>query len=229
MMTVGDNFRAIGQRVELACERAGRDPKEVIIVGAAKQVKPERICQAVEAGLKHVGENYVHEALEKVGLLPASIERHFIGHLQTNKVRQVVPVFDWVHSMDRVGLAEEISKRAVLVGRVIRGLVEVNLGYEESKSGVAPERLAELLSAISGLPGIAVVGLMAIPPARENPEESRRDFREMRTLSNEMDHRGISRVSMQYLSMGMTNDFDVAIEEGANIIRVGTGIFGPRS
>jgi pyridoxal phosphate enzyme (YggS family) len=228
MATIADNLRVIKERVARACERVGRDPSEVMIVGAAKQVEAERICQAVEAGLQHVGENYVQEAMHKAPSLPSGVVWHFIGHLQTNKVRQAVGLFDWIHSLDRVKLAEEISKRARQMGRTIRCLVEVNLGHEESKSGVVPEELTGLLSEIKDLPNIEVVGLMAIPPVRESAEASRSDFRKMRELLEEVNDKRLANIRLAHLSMGMSADFEVAVEEGATIVRIGTALFGPR-
>ncbi len=228
MPSVAENYRSVVARVEAVCVRCGRDPREIVILGASKQVGPDRVEEALRAGLQHVGENYVQEALGKYERVHEPATWHCIGHLQTNKMKQVVRIFDWIHSLDRLELARETSRRAGEIGRTMQCLVEVNVGNEDSKSGIAPDKVAELLEAASGLPNLRIAGLMAIPPVRESPEESREDFRRLRELSQTIAARKMSGVTMNHLSMGMTHDFEIAIEEGANIIRIGTGIFGPR-
>lgn len=228
MPSVAENYCSVVARVEAACVRCGRDPREIVILGASKQVGPARIEEALCAGLRHVGENYVQEALGKHESVHEPATWHCIGHLQTNKVKQAVRIFDWIHSLDRLELAREISRRAGEIGRTMQCLVEVNVALEYSKSGIAPGKVVELLVAASGLPNLRIAGLMAIPPVRESPRESRDDFRRVRELALAIAAREIQGVTMNHLSMGMTHDFEIAIEEGANMIRIGTGIFGPR-
>jgi hypothetical protein len=229
MIDVDQNFQAVWERVARAAERAGRNPDDVIIVGASKLVEVARIEQAIAAGLRHVGENYVQEAKPKIESIGSRVTWHFIGHLQTNKARDAVRLFDVIHSLDRLELAKELNKRAVAIGKVIDVFVEVNIAGEETKSGVAPHEVEALIRQTAELPNLRVRGLMTMPPPFDDPEKSRPYFRALRTLKEELTQKNISNVELSHLSMGMTADFEVAIEEGATIVRVGTGIFGPRS
>lgn len=229
MIDVAQNFQAVRERVARAAERAGRHPDDVIIVGASKQVEAARIEQAIAAGLRHVGENYVQEAKPKIAAIGNRVTWHFIGHLQTNKARDAVRLFDMIHSLDRLELAKELNKRAATIGKVIDVLVEVNIAGEETKSGVAPHEVEELVRQTAELPHLCVRGLMTMPPPFDDAEKSRPYFRALRTLKENLAQKNISNVELSHLSMGMTADFEVAVEEGATIVRVGTGIFGPRS
>ncbi len=229
MIDVAQNFQNVRERVARAAERAGRSPDDVLIVGASKQVEVARIEQAMAAGLRHVGENYVQEAKPKVAALGSRVTWHFIGHLQTNKARDAVRMFDVIHSLDRLELAKELSKRAVALGKVMDVFVEVNIAGEETKSGIAPDEVEGLMRQAAELPNLRVRGLMTMPPLFDDPEKSRPYFRALRTLKENLTQKNISNVELSHLSMGMTADFEVAIEEGATIVRIGTGIFGPRS
>ena len=214
------NLERVRERVARAAERAGRRPDDVLLIGVSKTVDVERIRQALAAGLGALGENRVQEARTKVEALGRPVPWHLIGHLQTNKAKDAVALFDVIHSIDRVELAREVDRRAQARDRVVDALVEVNLGGEASKGGVAPAGVGALLDALSGLGHLRVRGLMAIPPAVERAEDARRWFRALRELAE--------RHGMKELSMGMSADFEVAIEEGATMVRVGTAIFGAR-
>lgn len=205
----------------------GRRPEEVTLVGVTKLIGLERIEPALAAGLGHLGENYVQEALAKHEVIGARAVWHFIGHLQRNKVKHVVPRFDLIETVDSVRLAREIEKRAAQAEKRMAVLLEVNVGDEESKFGVAPGEVADLWDEVAALPHLELQGLMAIPPLMADPEESRPFFRRLKEVAGELEA-ARPEAWVQHLSMGMTQDFEVAIEEGATIVRVGTGIFGPR-
>jgi pyridoxal phosphate enzyme (YggS family) len=187
------------------------------------------IRQAIAAGLTLIGENYVQEAAEKKAQIPASLEWHMIGHLQRNKAKIAVELFDLIETLDSVALAQELEKQGRQKGKKIRAFVEVNLAGEESKSGIAKDKVASLLEAVARLDHVTVEGLMTVPPLRENPEEIRPYFRELRELKAQLNEQRIPNVDLTELSMGMTHDYPVAIEEGATIVRIGTALFGPRS
>jgi hypothetical protein len=229
MADVAQNFQTVRERVAQAAERAGRNPDDIIVVGASKLVEVARIEQAIAAGLKHVGENYVQEARPKVEAIGGQVTWHFIGHLQTNKARDVVRLFDVVHSLDRMELAKELSKRAVAAGKVMDVFIEVNIAGEETKSGVAPGEVETLIHQAAELPNVRVRGLMTMPPPFDDAEKSRPYFRALRLLKEQLHQKNVPNVNLSELSMGMTADFEIAVEEGASIIRIGTGIFGPRS
>src|SRR5712692_6740211 len=214
------NLDAVQERVARAAERAGRRAQDVLLIGVSKTVTAERVRLGVDAGLTALGENRVQEAREKIKILGRPVPWHLIGHLQTNKVRDALELFDLIHSLDRLELAKELDKRGRARGRAVDTLVEVNVGGEASKGGAAPDGLGELLEAVAAMPHVRVRGLMAIPPEAKEPDASRVWFRALRKLGE--------RHGLSELSMGMSGDFEVAIEEGATIVRVGTAIFGPR-
>jgi pyridoxal phosphate enzyme (YggS family) len=214
------NLERVRERVARAAERAGRSAEDVLLVGISKTVDTARIRQAIEAGVPALGENRVQEARAKIADLGRPVPWHLVGHLQTNKVRDALELFDVIQSLDRLDLAKELDKRGRARGRVVDTLVEVNVAGEASKGGVAPDGLGELLEAIGGLPHVKVRGLMAIPPEANEPDDSRVWFQALRKLGE--------RHGLSELSMGMSGDFEVAIEEGATVVRVGTAIFGPR-
>ena len=232
-------LEAITERVEDALARAGRPPGSVTIVGVSKTVPAEVVEAAFAAGLRHVGENRVQEGREKqAALAHLPITWHLVGHLQRNKVRYVVGSWALIHSLDRLALAEEIDRRARRAGIVVDCLVQVNIGGEATKSGVAPEGLMALLESLAPLEGIRVRGLMTIPPPAEDPERTRPYFARLRELAEQVsrafpagpDASGAgARIRMEHLSMGMSADYPVAVQEGATIIRVGEALFGPRS
>lgn len=222
------NVSLIRQRMEVACSRCGRDPRSVRLMAVSKTVAPERIRQALDAGVTLLGENYVQEAREKIPAIGHVAEWHMIGHLQTNKVKYVVNLFDWIHSVDRLELARELDKRAGQNNRRLNVLIEVNVSGEESKSGIEATRALELVQQVSLLPNINPRGLMTMPPYSDHPENSRPYFQALRKLRDDISAADIPGIRMDELSMGMTDDFEVAIEEGATIIRVGRAIFGNR-
>ena len=226
--TIAANIAVINERIARAAARAGSDPESIRLMAVSKTVEPERIRMALEAGITLLGENYVQEAREKIPSIGRAAQWHMIGHLQTNKVKYVVNLFDWVHSVDRAELAQELNKRALQNDRRLNVLIEVNVSGEASKSGIAPQQAAGLARLISTLPGLNLQGLMTMPPYPDNPEDSRPYFVALRNLRDEIRKAAIPGISMDELSMGMTDDFEIAIEEGATIVRVGRAIFGER-
>jgi len=229
MSDVRENILRIRERIAAAAVRSGRDPSEVRLMGVTKTVGDDRILQAIEAGIDIIGENYVQEAKRKIELMGKSVEWHFIGHLQSNKARYAVRLFDMIHSVNRVSLAEELNRRAAAAGLVCRVLVEVNLAGEESKSGAPPEEAPGLVRAVSQLANLSVRGLMTMAPWYEDPEKARPCFAGLRRLRDRIDAEGIPNVTLRELSMGMTDDFEVAVEEGSTIVRIGRAIFGERT
>jgi len=225
---ISSNVSLIRQRMEVACSRCGRDPRSVRLMAVSKTVTPERIRQALDAGVTLLGENYVQEAREKIPAIGHVAEWHMIGHLQTNKVKYVVNLFDWIHSVDRLELARELDKRAGQNNRRLNVLIEVNVSGEESKSGIEATQALELVRQVSLLSHINLCGLMTMPPYSDHPENSRPYFQALRKLRDDISAANIPGICMDELSMGMTDDFEVAIEEGATIIRVGRAIFGNR-
>jgi hypothetical protein len=221
------NLLAVQERIAGAAHRAGRSPDAVLLVAVSKTVDVERVRSAIAAGVAALGENRVQEAREKIAVLGRSRPWHLIGHLQTNKVRDAVECFDLIHSVDRLPLAEAISRRAADAGRRVDALVQVNVGDEPQKGGVPPADLRATLDAMAALPGLRLRGLMTIPPLPKDPEDSRPYYREMRKLLDGARSGGAG-AEFTELSMGMSGDFEVGVEEGATIVRVGTAIFGPR-
>jgi pyridoxal phosphate enzyme (YggS family) len=215
---IADNVRAI--LAEL--------PPGVDLVAAAKTRTPAEILEAVEAGVKIIGENYVQEGADAFQAVGHKARWHFIGHLQTNKVKRAVEIFDLIETVDSAGLAREIGKRSAAIGKTMPVLIEVNSGREAQKFGVLPEEVESLVREISTLGNVKVAGLMTMGPFEGNPEDSRPYFRETRRVRDALRDLSIPGVDMRHLSMGMTNSYRVAIEEGANLVRIGTAIFGPR-
>jgi len=224
---ISSNINAIKQKIAAAAQRAGRDPLSIKLMAVTKTVEPERIGTAIEAGLTMLGENYVQEAKDKITIIGDRAQWHMIGHLQTNKAKYAVKLFDYVHSVDRLELAQELDKRAGQINRKLNVLIEVNSG-EESKSGIEKTQALELVRQAAHLPNLTLRGLMTMAPYSDNPENSRPYFKALRDLRDDIDRASITGISMEELSMGMTDDFEVAIEEGATIIRVGRAIFGKR-
>jgi len=216
-------------QIEAACARVGRSVNEVTLVGASKTVPAALLGEFSGAGLRDFGENYIQEGIEKVRYGRESgwdATWHFIGALQSNKAREAVTHFDLIHSVDRVSLAKELDKEARRVEKVQRVLIQVNIGGEESKAGCAPENLSALLDEVSKFQNLRVEGLMSLPPLRENPEDSRPFHQQLRVLRDSL---ASNLLPLASLSMGMSRDFEVAIEEGATFVRVGSAIFGTRS
>jgi hypothetical protein len=227
--TIAENIAAIRQRMNAAAVRSGRNPEAVRLMAVSKTVEPARIRWAIDAGMTLFGENYVQEAREKIPEIGHDVQWHMIGHLQTNKAKYVVNLFDWIHSVDRLELAQELDKRAGQHSRKLNVLMEVNVGGEASKSGAEPAQVLELVREVSFLPNLSIQGLMTMPPYADDPEQSRPYFVALRKLRDEIIDANIPGVAMNELSMGMTDDFEVAVEEGATIIRVGRAIFGERN
>jgi PLP dependent protein len=223
------NLQAVRDGIGRAAVRAGRDPNEVRLVVVTKTFDAETVRDAIGAGAVDIGENYVQEARAKIEAVGREAARwHFIGGLQKNKAKYVVRLFDLVHSVDGLDLAAEIDRRAAADGRVMDILIQVDISREDQKSGVMEEDLVDVVRAIAPLPHVAVTGLMGMPPFGREPEASRPYFRRMKQLFEELASLRILRVDMRDLSMGMSNDYEVAVEEGATMVRVGTAIFGQR-
>lgn len=227
-MLIKDNIISVKQRIHNVCQRIGRDANEIILVAVSKTVPAPLIKIAIDNGIEHIGENRVQEAEEKFNQLGKIATWHLVGHLQTNKVKRALQIFDFFHSIDNYQLAQEINKRTLLLQRTVECLIEVNTSAEATKFGVSPGQTLELVKQISLLSGIQIKGLMTIGAFLPDPEEVRPCFKLLRALRDDILKMGLEGVAMEYLSMGMTNDFEVAIEEGANMIRVGRAIFGER-
>lgn len=221
---IAHNVSLVRERIARACERAGRSSESVILVAVSKTVEVARIQQAIAAGVEHFGENYYQEAREKVPCITAPVSWHFIGHLQKNKARGVVPLFEWIHTVDNEHLAEEIHRRAEALGKRQRVLIEVNIAREPQKFGVLPEELGRLVERVTSLPCLQLEGLMGMAPLVAQAEQARPYFVALRRLFEQLPSE-----NRLHLSMGMTGDFEVAIEEGATMVRIGTAIFGPRA
>jgi len=225
--TIKNNLEIINEKIKKAALKANRSPEEIKLVAVTKTATTEQIKEAINAGVKIIGENKVQEAKEKYQILTADTEWHLVGHLQTNKVKYAIEIFDCIQTVDSIKLAKEIDKRSLQFGKTTNVLVEVNVSGEETKYGIKPEEVEPFLKEISEFSRIRVRGLMTIAPIiEEDKEEVRPYFRKLRELSKEIKSKNIKNLKMDYLSMGMTDDFEVAIEEGANMVRIGRGIFG---
>ena len=229
MVDVGGNYRSILDRIAGAAAKARRDPREIRLLAAAKSQSVAAIRAALAAGVTLVGENYVQEAADKKKEISDSIEWHMIGHLQRNKVKVAADLFDLIESLDNLALARELDKEGTRRGKTIRAFVEVNLGGEDSNSGIAKNQVPVLMEELGKLSHLRIEGLMTVPPFRENLEEVRRYFRELRELRDRLNELRLPNIQLKELSMGMTHDYVAAIEEGATTVRVGTALFGPRS
>ncbi len=227
-MSIDENVRRVRERIIAACMRVNRSPDEVILLAASKTRTPREIVEAFKAGIKVFGENRVQEAAKKIEeLKDLPVEWHMIGYLQRNKVKQAVKLFDLIHSVDREALVDEIDRRAGRGGKVQRVLIEVKLSPEETKHGCSPENVKPLVEHILALESVRLEGFMTMAPYFEDPELSRPYFSRLREIKEEIESE--FKVKIPHLSMGMTNDFEVAIEEGATIVRIGTAIFGERT
>ncbi len=224
-----ERLLAIQERITAAAHACQRDPKTVRLVAVSKTIPAGVVRQAIEAGADILGENYVQEARDKFNTLHTyDVAWHFIGHLQSNKAKYAVRIFDLIHSVDSLKLARELDKQARKVDKVQSILIQVNVAQEASKSGITPSEAAALIGDVAQLDHIAIKGLMTMPPFFNNPEKVRPYFAALRQLSQKIEARNLPNVSMKELSMGMTGDFEAAIEEGATFVRVGTAIFGER-
>jgi hypothetical protein len=225
MSGIRENLLRVKERIEKAARKAGRDPDTIKLVAVSKTVEVARIKEAIEAGVSILGENYVQEAQKKIEVIGRPISWHFIGHLQSNKAKYAIRLFDMIHSLDSLSLAEELNRRAEQAGRVINVMIEVNLAKEATKFGADEEMVLNLAKRIQHLKHLSLEGLMTMPPYFDSPEMSRPYYIALRELREKMNREGIP---TRELSMGMSNDFEVAIEEGATYVRVGTAIFGTR-
>ncbi|MBI5562305.1 MAG: YggS family pyridoxal phosphate-dependent enzyme [Deltaproteobacteria bacterium] len=224
--TISDNITDVMERIKRAARKAGRDPGEVTLVAVTKTVEIKKIKEAVSAGIRVFGENYVQEAGEKVKKIKdGSVKWHFIGHLQKNKAKTAVEIFDVIESVDTIELAVDLNKRAK---EPVEVLLEVNIAKEKTKSGCAPDGVLKFAKAVAELPMLRLTGLMSIPPAGPDPEASRPYFITLRRMAERINKEQAPGVFLRNLSMGTSGDFEVAVEEGATIVRVGTAIFGPR-
>jgi pyridoxal phosphate enzyme (YggS family) len=224
MSAIAENLKRLQERVEATARRCGRRPDEIRLVAATKGVEPARIREAIAAGVREIGENYIQEAIPKLAQLGGlDLTRHFIGHLQRNKAGAAVGAFDVIQSIDGPALAEAVARRARALGREVDVLVEVNVAGEASKAGTAPETALALAEVAARTPGLRLQGLMGMAPLEGGTESARDAFRRLRAL-----YERLPAENRRILSMGMTGDFEVAIEEGSTMIRIGTGIFGQR-
>lgn len=226
---ISENIKSIREKIDNAAQKAGRDPKDVLLLAVSKTVDVPRIKAAVAEGLDELGENHVQEIMEKFEPMGPDVKWHMIGHLQTNKVKYIIDKVKLIHSVESLKLAEEINKQAKKHGLVMDILVEINMAKEESKYGIMPEDAPAFIESLSSLENIRVRGLMTVAPNVENGEENRVYFRNMKKLLVDINAKNINNINMDVLSMGMTGDYITAVEEGATIVRVGTGIFGKRN
>ncbi|MBN1255173.1 MAG: YggS family pyridoxal phosphate-dependent enzyme [Deltaproteobacteria bacterium] len=227
MSTIEENLLRVKEKIEAAAKKARRDPSRIKLIAVTKTMAVEKIQKAIQAGATIFGENYIQEASQKIEEIGhAGIQWHFIGHLQTNKAKYAVKLFDVIHSVDSIKVAAELNSRAAAIGKVMNCLIEVNLSQEESKFGISQERTPELASEMNELKNISLQGLMTMPPYFDDPELARPYFIALRKLQKKIVQDGIP---LPELSMGMSTDFEVAIEEGATMVRVGRAIFGERS
>ena len=230
MGTVAENIEIIRARIRAAAERVGRDPNSVRLVAVSKRQPLEAIREAMAAGQVVFGENYLQEAEAKIAALGQGVVWHCIGHLQSNKTRVAAEIFDCIETLDRLKLAKGLENRLAELGKTMPVLVQVNVGGEMQKAGIAPEEAGQLCRELQQFPHLILQGLMTMPPFVDDPEESRGCFRRLRLLGEELAAQGLlGRQGVVELSMGMSGDFEVAIEEGATLVRVGTALFGERS
>lgn len=228
MADVAGNYRQILDRIGEAAVKRGRNPKDIKLLAAAKAQSIDSVRAAVAAGVSLIGENYVQEAQEKKAQITQFVEWHMIGHLQRNKAKRALEIFDVIESLDGFKLAQALDQEGARRGKTIRVFVEVNLSGEENKSGVAKRQTPALFEELAKLSHLRVEGLMTVPPFRENLEEVRPYFRQLRELRDQLNDLLLPNIQLAELSMGMSNDYPVAIEEGATIVRIGTALFGPR-
>ncbi len=223
-----ENLAQVEENIKKACEKAGRDRKDVTLIAVSKTKPVEMLQEIYDEGIRVFGENKVQELVDKYEVLPADIKWQMIGHLQRNKVKYIVDKVDLIHSVDSLRLAEAIDKEAEKKGVIANILIEVNVAKENTKFGLMPEEVDDFIDQVKNFPHVQVEGLMTIAPFVSNPEENRPIFARLRELSVDIRKKNVDNINMSVLSMGMTNDYQVAIEEGATMVRVGTGIFGAR-
>lgn len=227
-LTIKENLDNILSRIKVAAEKSGRKAEDIKLIAVTKTVDVERIKSVYNYGILDMGENRVQELLDKYDKLDSSCRWHLIGHLQTNKVKYIIDKVEMIHSVDSIELAKEVNTRAAKIGKKINILIQVNVSGEESKFGISPQEVDEFIEMVSKYGNISVKGMMTIAPYAENSESVRDVFRKLYSIYIDIKKKKLDNVTMEYLSMGMSNDFEVAIEEGANIVRIGTDIFGKR-
>lgn len=228
MTPIAQNLLEVRARIEAACRRAGRDVAELTLIAVTKTQPVAVIEEAIAHGVGHIGENRIQEAREKLPELDAPVTRHLIGTLQSNKARFVPELFDWVHSIDRLSVAQELGRRARAQDREINVLLQINVSGETTKHGASPDEATDLATQVGQIEGLRVRGLMTMAPFTDEVAIIRRSFRKLKMLFDELQVADIPGVTMEHLSMGMSHDFEVAIEEGATMLRIGSAIFGPR-
>ncbi len=229
MSTIRENIERIRENIAEAALRSGRDPSDIRLMGVTKTVDDSKIMEAIDCGIDIIGENYVQEGKRKIEKMGKTLEWHMIGHLQTNKAKYVVSLFDMIHSVDRMKLARELDKKSREAGCITKILIEVNVSGEETKNGVPKDKAVDLVKEIASLENLSIQGLMTMPPWFDDPEDARPYFVALRELRDKIVDENIEGVEMAELSMGMSGDFTVAVEEGATIVRVGRAIFGERT
>ena len=224
---IGQNVKAVLERVNAAVKKSGRSPSDVTVIGVTKTVEPARIKELIRAGITHIGENRVQEFLPKYEVLKdEGCTFHFIGHLQKNKVKFLMDKVGFIHSVDSLALAKEINQRAN--GKRMKVFLEINVAEEATKIGILPKKIIDFAEKMTEYTWLEPVGLMCVPPVDENPENSRRYFEMLRNIMVDINQKNLYYACMKHLSMGMSGDFDIAIEEGATMVRIGSGFFGPR-
>lgn len=228
MNRIETNINFIKNNINNACKKINRNPEEINLIAVTKTIDTEQMNAALKMGIKIIGENKVQEIMEKYDKIEYETQWHMIGHLQTNKVKYIIDKVDLIHSVDSIRLAKEIDKRAKKINKIIDILIQINVADEETKFGLSSHKIDNTIKEISDLGNIRVQGLMAMVPYVEDPEVVRPYFKRMKKIYDSLKNSSFQKVNMNYLSMGMTNDYMVAIEEGSNMIRIGTGIFGER-
>lgn len=229
-MSIRENIDDITKKIENTCKKIGRNPKDITVIAVSKTVESKRAKEAVNAGINNLGENRVQELIKKYDeLSDLDVKWHMIGHLQKNKVKYIIDKTVLIHSVESLSLAEEINKRAEKDNLIANVLIELNIGEEESKFGINEENVYDFITSMEQFENIKVLGLMTVAPFCENPEDVRWVFKKMKNIYDKISTMNLRNTEMNYLSMGMTNDYEIAIEEGSNIIRIGTAIFGARN
>lgn len=228
-MQIQSNLKKIHDDIRAAAQKSGQDASRVTLIAVSKKKPPEMIQQAIDAGQKDFGENYIQEAMEKIDLLGRkSAIWHFIGHLQSNKAKFAVKYFDLIHTVDKVKLAKEINRQAQKIGKMQEILLQVNISQETTKSGAKENEIVAIAKQVYRFDNLHISGLMCMPPFFDDPEDARIYFKRLKQISKDIEALNLPNTSMTHLSMGMSNDFPVAVEEGATLVRVGTAIFGAR-
>lgn len=228
MSQIGDNFKRVRARIADAASRAGRNPEDIKLVVVSKTVEVDKIKQAIKAGATILGENYIQEARNKIKEIGQGARWDFIGHLQSNKAKPAVDLFEMIHSVDRLSLAQEINRVAEKKRKRMRILIQVNISGEETKSGIDSQRVSPLVREIASMSNLSLEGLMTMPPYFDDPGKARPYFTTLRELRDTILEKNIEGINLKELSMGMSGDFEVAIEEGSTLVRIGTAVFGER-